>query len=157
MFAPKAHFPAAVIAAIIASASACSPATDPVADVEQEQFSDGYRFELTDLPAPGMYVARDREGNVRATGRLLHSPATKRLSWVFARGLGTVRKRTLGDISTYSGPDPDCSANMGDSEEELAEFADCTNQLYADPECAVVVTEYYRESGDLHAHCMEPL
>ena len=156
MFPSKNHFITAVLVAVIVAAPACSQVAEPVADAEQESAVHGYMAESTKLPAPGTYVARDREGNVVSTGEIHHTSATERVSWVFARGLQGVRTRMMSNLATYSGPDPECTANVNDSEEELAAFGDCTNQLYADPECDVVVTEYFRESGDLHAHCLEP-
>lgn len=141
----------ALAATVVAAVSACSEVTPPVSDAEQFQ-----------LPAPGTYVALDREGNVLATGALTHTAAFERASWVYARILWAERARVTGErtrlaghISTYSGPDPECSANTGDSQDELDEYAACVNRLFADKTCEVLVPEHFRESGDLHAHCGE--
>lgn len=154
MFSDRNHFTTAVFVAAIVAASACSQVAELATDAEQEPAVHGHRAEATKLPAPGTYVNRDREGNVVSTGKIHHTSATERVSWVFARGLHGVR--TMGNLATYSSPDPECKANANGSEEELSAFGDCTSQLYADPECGVVVTEHFRESDDLHAHCLEP-
>lgn len=145
----KNHF-TVVLAAGVVAASACSRSTEPASNPEKDQIAAGYS---TELPAPGTYVSRDREGNVLATGSLAHSPETERVSWVFARSLREVAQRPASGIAAYSRPDPECSANVGDSADKLDEFGACTSQPYADAGCSVVVVEYFRESGDLHAHC----
>lgn len=144
------HLAVVLAVASVAAISACSEITS-VSTAEQFQ-----------LPAPGMSVAFDRDGNILATREITHTPATERVSWLYAlmiwgehTGWPGERSRLLGHISMYSGPDPEYSANIGDSQEELEEYSSCVNGLFADPDCEVVVQEHYKESGDLHAHCGE--
>ncbi len=134
----------ALAATSVVAVSACSEVVSPITDAEP-----------LSLPEPDTYVARDREGAVLATGRISHSPATERISWAFSHAL-PVRGGLMARIASYSGPDPECLSSVYASEEELAEWAKCVNRLFEeDAGCEVVVTEYFRKTGELHAHCME--
>lgn len=61
----------------------------------------------------------------------------------------------MATIAGYAGPDPECLSSVHASEEELAEWTKCINRLHKDSGGEVVVAEYFRKTGELHAHCME--
>ena len=145
------HLVAALVTASVAAISACSEVTPPISGADQFQ-----------LPAPGTSVALDRDGNVLATREITHAPEFERVSWLTAlfierARMGSTGQRSplLGHISTYSGPDPECSVNASDSQEELDEYRACLNGLLADLEYEVVVIEHFKESGDIHVHSGE--
>lgn len=144
------HLVVALVATFVAAVSACSEVTPPISGADQFQ-----------LPAPGMSVALDREGNVLETREIGHTPEFERVSWLTAwfierARMGSTGERSplLGHISTFSGPDPECSVNASDSDEEWEEFRACANDVSADPDCDVVVIEHFRASGDVHVHCV---
>ena len=56
-------------------------------------------------------------------------------------------------MATARGPDPRCEVSMDAPQEEIDAYFECVRRAAADPECEVMVQEWFKRERKLHTHC----
>lgn len=166
---------------LVLACSPSSPVEPKQAETEIQETARS--IQLRHHAGPGTWAALDKRGAVFASGPLLHSSASEsevevRLAMAARTAFGeegaerlyarasaadpasvTVLRMMALPLSGHlrmglaHGPEPRCEVSLDAPEEEIDEYLECGEIAAADPDCEVLVQEWFKRERKLHIHC----